>query len=191
MAGMTSTSHGVNATTLADGTTLEASGGKIQIKDSGVTSAKIGAGEVKLVDVESGLIGITVLGSGNASIVGDDSVQEVGNFSITGDLGDEIIILDVQWEAGSTQVLRLGTTATGNQVVLTGNDDEGYISLRIMQSNETAGQIRILKILDGNALAEILDTNFDVSTAETFHITSDVPTASTGKFRWIAYKTNP
>lgn len=164
MAGMTSTSHGVTATSLADGTTLESSAGKIQVKADGVTATKINVVGLdgatgKVNDINStnfkSLSGSNLTGVGNLRFI--ETVDLSGGASATLDSS----VLDLSAYKQVLVFIKAQHTTGTATLQLRFNDDSGanynliYVSFGADSHTSAEGE--------NEFIIGALETNFSTS----------------------------
>lgn len=195
MGGINVVSHGIEV----DNTTLQKLGSQISIKDGGVGTTQLTDGDVALVDLVSGLVGMTVIDSGTATLTGDNTVQDIGSFTTAGDIGNNFIYVDVfvftDLEDDTSDLTLNGTATTAGQIQATNiTDGEAFVRFILHKdlatSTNTIGAVTGVEMAQGEISNLILTSQLNFTAIEQVFLNINAVNASTCDVRWVAYKTN-
>ena len=136
-----------------------------------------------------------ILGSGTFTSDGSGNIQDVGNFSITEDLAEGIINIDIiaTRSSGASDLNELSLdNNSGNHIApwTIINTSGGQITLRlsVRKNPKTTTSVNALKFVNGSSSDINENSEFNVSAAETFFINftdrADGPTI--WKISWVA-----
>lgn len=140
---------------------------------------------------------ITVLGHGSATIIGNNTRQEVGHFTRNEAQGDSCMVVEYTYDGASAhQGFCLGITPTSSTITCSNayqlplnNKPDGFIKVRIIQYTTDAGNVGIYVIYfqDGDDGVYNSTTQFTEGGTDTFYLNVNTATGSTCRVRWIAY----
>jgi hypothetical protein len=150
--------------------------------------------------VASGILGVTVLASGaSASTGGAATSYDIGNFTVTGGLGtNDILVIEIAAinVGGATNLLTYLDTAAGalggGKVPLSGTAAEDVQGTTKIQKSidGTATRVFISRVVNGGTFAGGVTNNSAVVNADTTftgYLKIDSSAAFTFAYKWLVY----